>query len=343
MREDTTIPKIYKRIKILNYLIFSLLLVLTLIFSCFSDLYKKSIDSVRDNIETQWRDEARDKAKYLAQQLELSISKGQLNYWDDSALHSWAEEVLLPMKVGGDSSNIIIANVGYSVREWDELNWFTVKEKLGLVLDSVASNELTDHFTNISLVGKSNMWVKEYINSFAKTFSEKHNVEYEQLVTGLRHVLFVKNKIIMDTTPSSILNDKISNYKLIQDYLSTDPDNYDVNYNRLTSGQESMYYNKTIIKTTSGHKWLEWDIVPPNKLGWELESPHIEGVENVGYKKIAIIIELDEKEINDLYLDLYKLSDNVQFVCKVIVVSISILTVMIAFISFYRFLVKDSK
>ncbi len=343
MREEKSIPTIYKRIKILNYLIFSLLLVLTLIFSCFSELYSSSIDKVRDNIETQWRDEARDKAKYLAQQLELSISKGQLNYWDDSVLHSWAEEVLLPMKIGGDNSNIIIANVGYSVREWDELNWFTVKENLGLVLDPVASNELTDHFTNIQLVGKSNIWVKEYIDSFAESFSSRHSIEYDQLVTGLRHVLFVKNKIIMDTTPSSILNDKISNYKLIQDYLSIDDENYDTIYSRLMSGQESMYYNRTIIKSANGVKWLEWDIVPPNKLGWELESPHIEGVENVGYKKIAIIIELDEKEINDQYLGLYKLSDSVQFVCKVTVVSISVITVIIAFITFYRFLVKDSK
>lgn len=343
MREEKSASKVYKRIKILNYTVFSLLLLITWIFSCFSELYSSSIDKVNDNIEIQWRDEARDKAKYLAQQLELSISKDNLNYWDDTALHAWAEEVLLPMNVGGDGSNIILANVGYSVREWDELNWFTVKEKLRLGLDQDASNELSDHFTDISLVGKSNIWVKEYIDSFAKTFSEKHDVDYDQLVTGLRQVLFVKNKIIMDTTPSSILNVKLSNYKLIQDYLSVDSDNYDINYSRLMSGQESMYYNRTILNTSSGVKWLEWDVVPPNKLGWELESPHIDGVENVGYKKIAIIVELDEREIDDMYTELFKTSENVQFSCKVIVISISMITVLISFVTFYRFLVKDSK
>lgn len=343
MREEKSASKVYKRIKILNYMVFSLLLLITWIFSCFSELYSSSIDKVNDNIEIQWRDEARDKAKYLAQQLELSISKDNLNYWDDTALHAWAEEVLLPMNVGGDGSNIILANVGYSVREWDELNWFTVKEKLRLGLDQDASNELSDHFTDISLIGKSNIWVKEYIDSFAKTFSEKHDVDYDQLVTGLRQVLFVKNKIIMDTTPSSILNVKLSNYKLIQDYLSVDSDNYDINYSRLMSGQESMYYNRTILNTSSGVKWLEWDVVPPNKLGWELESPHIDGVENVGYKKIAIIVELDEREIDDMYTELFKTSENVQFGCKVIVISISMITVLISFVTFYRFLVKDSK
>lgn len=343
MREEKTKPNIYKRIKILNYTSFSLLLVITLLFACFSKLYATSINKVNANIEVQWRDEARDKAKYLAQQLELSISKDNLNYWDDSALHEWAEEVLLPMKVGGDGSNIILVNVGYSVREWDDLNWFSVKEDLGIVLDPDASSEIGDHFKNIELKGKSNMWVKEYIDSFADDFSTLHNIEYETLVTGLRQVLFVKNKIIMDTTPSSILNDRFSNSRFIEDYLMSDSDSFEINYNRLMSGQESMYYDRTVLNTTGGIKWLEWDIVPPNKLGWELQSPHIEGVENVGYKKIAIIVEIDEDEIEDLYTDLFTWSELVQVGCRVAVVSLSVITVIILFITFYKFLVNDSK
>lgn len=342
MRNDKSKISLSKKIKILNYLSFSLVIVITITISTFSHRYTNTINKVEETLESQWREEARDKAKYLSQQLELHIMQGNLNYWDDTQLHKWAEEQLLPMKVGGEMSNAILVNIGYSVRNWDDINWSSTTEVMGLELPLDAFNYISNHFSDLNLIGESNLTVKEYINSFASEFCELYDMEYDTIVEALQKVLFVKNKIIMDTTPGTILSNKFTNSRFIEDYLITDTDNFETNLLKILSGQESSRLERTYLVTSSGNKWLEWCVVPPNKLGWELEPPHREGVDNVGYKKIAIIIEVNENEIESDYSHVFSEAAMINLTGKIIVVTLSGISLIVLLVSFYRFLASEN-
>lgn len=330
-----------KKIKILNYVSFSLVILITISISLFSNYYINNINSVEKSVEIQWRDEARDKAKYLAQQLELAIAKGEVNYWDDAQLHEWAEQQLLPMKVGGEMSNIILVNIGYSIRNWDELNWVSVQDELDLSLPVDCTSVISNHFKDLDFTGKSNSYVKDYIDSYVAEFAETYDIDSGSIITAIQKVLFVKNKILLDTDPGSVISNQLLNNRFIEDYLYTDKELFEHNLEKILSGQESIYHDNTIMNTTDGVKWLEWSVVPPNKLGWELEPPHKQGIENVGYKKIAIIVELDEGAIEKPYSSIF---DSTAIIHKISCVVVSVLVcivILTVFVSFYKLIKSE--
>lgn len=330
-----------KKLKMLTFSILSILILFIIGLGYSQKFLINNRNNIIESIESQWRDEAKDKSKYLSQQLELSITKDELNYWDDNELHAWILENMLPMKVGGEHSNVIVANIGYSYRQWDDTNWNSIKESNNLNIDSELDKRIKKYFNENNLQGKSNTYIDDLLISFVDDISLEFSIDKEKIITCLRQVLFVKNKLLLDTDPTSIINNKFTNYKSLKDYLEKDSENFETNYERLTSGTDSKHYLKTSLETDKYTKFLEWSVVPPNKLGWELEPPHKTGVDNVGYKKIAIIVEIDKSEIFNIYnadlsrIDTFILITNVVMVAVVLIVLVSLM------INFHKFLSND--
>lgn len=331
-----------RRITILNFTAFSLVILITSMIYGFCHTYTDSVNTLKHQLEEQWRSEALDKSDYLSQQLELAIATNQLNYWDDNELHKWAEEQLLPMKVGGELSNVILVNIGHSIRNWDEMNWLSAQEETEISISSESSSEISNHFKDLDFSGQSNMEVENYIVSFSETYCDDHpEINKELLVATIEKVLFVNNKIIMDTTPSNIISTKITNTRFLQDYLLVDDEHFDENLEKLQTGKNSSRLGNTVLSTKNGTKWLEWSVVPPNKLGWDQEPPHKNGYNNVCYKKIAIIVEVNESEIYGPYQQIFDTSNFINLVGIISIPSLALLVLGILFTSFYKFLKNE--
>ncbi len=339
---NTINTNLKRKIAILNVATFMLVLLLTTLIYGFCHIHTKSVTETKHQLEETWRNEALDKSEYLSQQLELAITKNQLNYWDDTELHKWAEEQLLPMKVGGELSNVILVNIGYSIRNWDDMNWLTAQDEIELPISSDLSKEISEHFTGLNFLGKSNMEVKNYITDYAEHLSVSHSeINKKLLISAIERVLFVKNKIIMDTTPSNIMNTKFSNTRFLEDYLLGDNDHFETNLEKIQTGSDSWRLEDTSLTVKNETKWLEWSVVPPNKLGWDQESPHKDGISNVCYKKIAIIVEVAEDEIYKPYHNVFATAEFINLVGLLSIPSLALTSLIILFISFYKYLKSE--
>lgn len=334
-----------KKLKILNYTVFGLIIFLAIFLSMFHGRLNSIRMESKEIIEDQWRDEARNTSLYLAQKLELAISRNEVNYWDDKELHQWASDNILSLKVGSELSNCILVNVGFSTREWNPDLWNEVKLSRNIVIDEEVDDAINEYFIEMSTGEKSNIVVDRKLKSVAEYLKSTYDIDYDTVIIGLREVAFVKEKIIIDDNPLTIKDDSLLNTRFLQDFLmqSISDDEFEKNLNVFRMAYSSKYDDKLYMTTPKGIRWLEWNIVPPNKLGWELEPPHIEGVENYKFKKIAIIISIDSNDIMQPYDDIFEQQLIIEKLCLIGLLILVLLGILVSFYNLYKFLRNDTE
>lgn len=297
----------FKRFHLFNLLLYLLIFVMCLISLSIINATQEISSDIKMNIEDSYRKETRRIIDYFSSRLHSDIKSGQINVWDDIELQHWFDTKLMNLRYGEGKSLKMAINIGYSFKEPDEKTLKEVYNSAGFTPEQAESFQVA--FLNLSLNGKPN---EEIHNEIQNTIEQEINIKDNlNILKVFTDTLFEKNKVITS-------NREIDINKLSCLVFKTD---------RSEAGDD------VILQDNNQNLWIEWKSVPLTFLGFEGESS--DNGNNINYKKLVIIIGIDEEESFNSFSELFKDINNTELYSKML---LAVTFVTVSVLLTYKFI-----
>lgn len=298
----------FKRFHLFNVLLYLLICIMCFVSLCIINIANKMENDIKTNIEDNYRTETRRILEYFSSQLHTDIKSGKVNIWDDKELQYWFNTTLMNLRYSGTESFKMAINIGYSFKNPDDEVLNEICTEAGLTSEEANSFKLA--FVNLSLNGKSN---EEIQTEIKQKINFKNNFD---VLNIFRNALFEKNKVI--TTNKKIDTNNLSSLIF--------------RINQSESG------DNIVFQEGEQNLWIEWRSVPLTFLGFDGQSA--ENGDNINYKKLVIIIGINEQETLSPFEQIFKDIASTELYSKLLLI---ITFLAVAILLTYKFIktIKD--
>lgn len=298
----------FRRFHIFNLSLYLLICIMCLLSLVITNSANKMNNNIKTDIEESYRKETRRVLEYFSTRLNNDIGSNVVNVWSDEDLEHWFNIELMDLRYSGSESFKMAINIGYS---YDIPNTEMIEEVCNEYnLTENQTEHLKIAFLDLSLNGKTN----QEINKEIQTVIEQEinsNVNFT-LIDSFKNIFFEKNKVI--TCDKNIDITKLSNL--------------------IFRVENSEFGDDVIYQHNGQNNWVEWRSVPLSFLGFGEEAP--ENGDNIDYKKLVIIIGINEEQTLLLFKETFKDINSISTYSNILLVVTFIAIVLILTFKFIK-------